>query len=198
MKKAVFFFCALVLCLLPCLTGCSASARPDTADPVVAAYNGSQIKQSVVDYEKQNMALLAGGEAVSDEQALKQLLRNLIMLDEAERLGISVTQEEVDDAFTTQLKNYQQYEDAQAIVDDFCADAGITTEAYFSMVEEQLPRVILRQKLRDALGQEYCDQHGLSFTKVNPPQEMQEYVENYLNSLLETYSADITYYAAAD
>lgn len=57
-----------------------------------------------------------------------------------------------------------------------------------------MPRIILRQKLRDTLGQEYCEQHGLEFTKVNPPQEMLDYVDNHLNGLLDTYRADITYY----
>ena len=33
---------------------------------------------------------------------------------------------------------------------------GITTEQYFDTVAEQLPRVMLRQRLRDTLGQEYC------------------------------------------
>ena len=53
--------------------------------------------------------------------------------------------------------------------------------------------MILRQKLRNELGREYCAEHGLEFTKVNPPEDMQRYVENYLEGLLDTYRADITY-----
>ena len=48
-----------------------------------------------------------------------------------------------------------------------------------------MPHYILRQKLRDALGQEYCAQHGLEFTKVNPPQEMLDYLSRYLEGLLD-------------
>lgn len=56
--------------------------------------------------------------------------------------------------------------------------------------------MILRQKLRDALGAEYCKEHGLSFTKVNPPEQMREYVQSYLDGLLDKYSAKITYFPA--
>ena len=71
---------------------------------------------------------------------------------------------------------------------------GITTEQYFDMVAEQLPRRMLRQRLRDTLGQEYCAQHGLEFTKVNPPEQMTKYVEQYLDNLLEAHRSEIKYY----
>lgn len=35
---------------------------------------------------------------------------------------------------------------------------------------------------------------GLEFTRVNPPQEMLDYLSRYLEGLLDTYRADITYY----
>ena len=69
----------------------------------------------------------------------------------------------------------------------------ITPEEYYAGIQEQLPLVILRQKLRNELGREYCAEHRLEFTKVNPPEDMQRYVENYLEGLLDTCCADITY-----
>ena len=71
---------------------------------------------------------------------------------------------------------------------------GITTEQYFDMVAEQLPRRMLRQRLRDTLGQEYCAQHGLEVTKVNPPEQMTKYVDQYLDNLLEAHRSEIKYY----
>ena len=171
-----------------------AAASSNANDPVVATYKDEQITQSVVDYEKQNLTVMQGKTSVTDEQALNQLLQNLAMLDEAERLGLSVTQEEVEYELNGQRKIYEDNEGVREIVDDFCENAGITLEQYYASMEEQLPRTILRQKLRDALGLEYCKEHGLEFTKINPPQEMLDYVDNYLNGLLDTYRADITYY----
>ena len=115
------------------------------------------------------------------------------MLDEAERRGLSVSQEEVDSEFAAQKKNYEEFPEVQAYIDEYCKAAGITLDDYYAAIQDQLPRVILRQKLRNALGQEYCAEHGLEFTKVNPPEQMQTYVENYLDGLLDTYRRDITY-----
>lgn len=81
----------------------------------------------------------------------------------------------------------------RAYIDEYCKSAGITLDGYYAAIQDQLPRVILRQKLRNELGREYCAEHGLEFTKVNPPEDMQRYVENYLEGLLDTYRADITY-----
>ena len=116
------------------------------------------------------------------------------MLDEAERLGLSVTQEEVDAELAGQRKNYDEYDEVRKYVDDYCTEMGITTEQYFDTVAEQLPRRMLRQRLCDTLGQEYCRQHGLEFTKVNPPEQMTEYVDQYLNDLLEAHRSEIKYY----
>ena len=51
---------------------------------------------------------------------------NLIMLDEAERLGLSVTQEEVDAEFAAQKKNYEEFPEVRAYIDKYCKSAGIS------------------------------------------------------------------------
>ena len=181
-----------LICALS-LLGCSAANEEPDADPVVARYRDTEIRQSLVDYEKKNQSALSGGKEVRERDAVDQLLVNLIMLDEAERLGLSVTQEEVDAEFAAQKKNYEEFPEVRAYIDEYCKSVGITLDGYYAAIQDQLPRVILRQKLRNELGREYCAEHGLEFTKVNPPEAMQHYVENYLEGLLDTYCADITY-----
>ena len=99
----------------------------------------------------------------------------------------------VDAEFAAQKKNYEEFPEVRAYIDEYCKSVGITLDGYYAAIQDQLPRVILRQKLRNELGREYCAEHGLEFTKVNPPEDMQRYVENYLEGLLDTYRADITY-----
>ena len=176
------------------LTGCAEKTAVQEDDPIIASYGETEIRQSLVDYEKKNLQALNGTTDVSSREATEQLLFNLAMLDEAEQLGLRVTQEEADAAFAAQKQNYETSDEVRQYVDDWCKQTGVTLEDYFSAVQEQLPRVILRQKLRNALGEAYCEAHGLSFTKVNPPAEMEAYVQNYLDSLLDKYCAKITYY----
>lgn len=179
---------ALLLAVLPVFlfAGCGSK------DPVLAKYKDTEITRSLVDHWKEVKRQLGGG-AVSDKDMVDELLINNIMLDEAESRGLSVSQEEIDAMLQSQHDNYENYEEIRAIIDDYCKEQDLTTEQYFAVLEEQVPRSILRQKLRDALGQEYCAEHGQAFTKVNPPQEMTDYVNAYLDGLLDTYSAYIKY-----
>ena len=96
--------------------------------------------ESEVAYEKENQINVTGDKTVSDADALDQILLNLIMLDEAEQRGLSVTQEEVDAELAGQRKNYEEYEEVRSYIDDYCTKMGITTEQYFDTVAEQLPR----------------------------------------------------------
>ena len=188
-QTGVRLLAALLLAVLPVFlfAGCGSK------DPVLATYKDTEITRSLVDYQKQTMQQLNGGAEVSDKEAVDELLINNIMLDEAETRGLSVSQEEIDAMLQSQHDNYENYEEIRAIIDDYCKEQNLTTEQYFAVLEEQVPRSILRQKLRDALGQEYCAEHGLEFTKVNPPQEMTDYVNAYLDGLLDSYSAYIKY-----
>ena len=142
---------ALLLAVLPVFlfAGCGSK------DPVLATYKDAEITRSLVDYQKQTMRHLNGAAEVSDKEAVDELLINNIMLDEAETRGLSVSQEEIDAMLQSQHDNYENYEEIRAIIDDYCKEQDLTTEQYFAVLEEQVPRSILRQKLRDALGQEY-------------------------------------------
>lgn len=187
-RICVRLLAALLLAVLPVFlfAGCGSK------DPVLAKYKDTEITRSLVDHWKEVKRQLGGG-AVSDKDMVDEILVNTIMLDEAESRGLSVTQEEIDAMLQSQHDNYDAFEEIRTIIDDYCKEQDMTTEQYFAVLEEQIPRSILRQKLRDALGEEYCAEHGLTFTKVNPPQEMTDYVDAYLDGLLDTYSAYITY-----
>ena len=141
--------CLLLLALLCAFffLGCSAAKTEPEADtdPVVARYRDTEIRQSLVDYEKKNQSALSGGKEVRERDAVDQLLLNRIMLDEAERLGLSVTQEEVDAEFAAQKKNYEEFPEVRAYIDEYCKSAGITLDGYYAAIHDQLPRVILRQ-----------------------------------------------------
>lgn len=195
MKKRRFVTSLLALAVLAGLfSGCAEKeAAVQEADPFAATYGKTQIRQSLVDYEKQNLQAMNGNQTVTNREAAEQLLLHLAMLDEAEQLGLSVTQEEVDAAFAVQKQNYETNDEVRQYIDDWCEQTGVTADDYFRAVQEQLSRVMLRQKLRDALGEAYCKEHGLTFTKVNPPAEMESYVQDYLDGLLKKYSSKITY-----
>ena len=122
-----------------------AEASGRTDDPVIAAFKGTEIRQSRIDYEKQIMTVMEGRTTAGDAQALNRRLRNLAMLEEAERRGLTVTQEEVHYELNRQRQLYADEEGVREMLDDYCENAGITIEQHFSMQEELMPHYILRQ-----------------------------------------------------
>lgn len=131
------------------------------------------------------------------EEALREMLQNMVLYEEAVRLGYEATQSEID-ALMDNCKQTYANPEGKAMIDQYCEQAGLTIDEYFTIVEAQLPRTITRQKLLDAVGKQYCDEHGLTFTKVNPPQEMLDARDAYVAQLFAQAEKDITYYEVKD
>ena len=84
--------------------------------------------------------------------------------------------------------------EGKEMMDQYCEEVNLTIDEYFKYLEEQAPRTIARQKLLDAVGKEYCEEHGLNFTKVNPPKEMIDARDAYVAELFSQAQGDIIYY----
>lgn len=173
----------------------------DTADvtdssKILAKYNGTPITASTVEYQR-NMNVLRSEEAAqnntTDLDIINNIIKNMILLEEAERQGLAATDEEVEALVESAVYGYSIPE-GKKIIDDFCSGAGITFDEYLEIYREQLPRTIARQKLKDAVGKRYCEEHGLEFTKVNPPKEMVAAQEAYIEELFEKNKDKIEYF----
>ncbi len=172
-----------------------AASVDDTRD-VAAEYNGEKILMSVVTYEKSISFVYdeAGrtGRA-TDRDIVDRIIENMILFEEAEKLGLSATQEEIDEMVEMTKKAYDIPE-GKKMMDEYFTTAEMTLEEYLGTIREQAPRVIARQKLRDMIAQEYCEEHGIEFTKVNQPDDVVEAVNAYIAKLLETHKSEIVYY----
>ena len=76
----------------------------------------------------------------------------------------------------------------------------ILTEFLQNMVlleEAQAPRTIARQKLLDAVGEKFCEENGLTFTKVNPPPKLMQAKKDYVADLFAQAQDEIIYYNGA-
>lgn len=90
---------------------------------------------------------------------------------------------------TSYYENWGGTED----IDEYCAYMEITVEEYFDTLAELLPRTLSRQNLKDAVGREYYEAHGIEFTKMNQPAEIQTYVQNYIDDLFLSHADEIVY-----
>ena len=112
------------------LSGCA----PAEEDPVAVSFRGQEIRMSTVKRRQQQWEEEAG-KKISVRQTADLLLKNLVMVAEAERRGLTATEEEVAHEVQGQRLNYEQYEEIRKFVDNFCQENGITRDEYYADVE---------------------------------------------------------------
>ncbi len=182
----------LAYILLPRQGGDSTPTPSLSPEEVVAEYKGQPILASQLAQWRESYCL-TGAQPPSDQELLRQLVENLVLEEEAKRRGLAATQDEIDDMVQS-VKDSYELPDGKEILDNYCKNAGITLEQYFDQVREVAPSILARRKLETALGEEYCREHGLEYTTVNPPKELTEAVDQAIEELIEAQAGEIQYY----
>ena len=194
MKTRILVSLCLVIVLL---CSCTKPQNDKANDPaIVASYNGHDITMEVVEHHRKMNVYRSEEEAKkydTDIQIVNRIIESILLLEEAERLGLAATEAEIEELVANTTGVYAMPE-GKEMIDAYCEGAGITVEEYFELQREQAPRVIARQKLKDAVGKQYCEENGLTFTKVNPPKEMIQAQDAYTQELFEKHKKDIVYY----
>lgn len=182
----------LACILLPRQGGDPTPTSSLSPEEVVAEYKGQPILASQLAQWRESYCL-TGAQPPSDPELLRQLVENLVLEEEAKRRGLAATQDEIDDMVQS-VKDSYELPDGKEILDNYCKNAGITLEQYFDQVREVAPSILARRKLETALGEEYCREHGLEYTTVNPPKELTEAVEQAIEELVQAHADEIQYY----
>ena len=182
----------LACILLPRQGGDSTPTPSLSPQEVVAEYKGQPILASQLAQWRESYRL-TGAQPPSDQELLRQLVENLVLEEEAKRRGLAATQGEIDDMVQS-VKDSYELSDGKEILDNYCKNAGITLEQYFDQVREVAPSILARRKLETALGEEYCLEHGLEYTTVNPPKELTEAVDQAMEELIQAQASEIQYY----
>ena len=183
----------LLACILLPRQGGDPTPTPSLSpEEVVAEYKGQPIPASQLAQWRESYRL-TGAQPPSDQELLRQLVENLVLEEEATRRGLAATQDEIDDMVQS-VKDSYELPDGKEILDNYCKNAGITLEQYFDQVQEVAPSILARRKLETALGEEYCREHGMEYTTVNPPKELTEAVDKAIEELVQDQAGEIQYY----
>ena len=183
MKK---WIAVLLLLLSLGVSACGGEAPPAGT---AATYRGEPILWSAVETQKE----AAGGD-VSDREIIDRIITNVIMLEEAEKRGLTATEEEVETFLAETVYAAYEMPEGKEIIDSYCASTGLTYEEYVQSVREQAPKIIVKAKLEEAVAREYCDANGIEFDSMNPSQEVRDAVAAYKADLLERNRNQIHYY----
>lgn len=182
----------LACILLPRQGGDSTPTPSLSPEEVVAEYKGQPILASQLAQYRKTYQLM-GAQSPSDGELLRQMVEDMVLEEEATRRGLAATQDEIDDMVQS-VKDSYELPEGKEILDNYCKNAGITLEQYFDQVREVAPSILARRKLETALGEEYCQEHGLEYTPVNPPKELTEAVEQAIEELIQAQASEIQYY----
>lgn len=202
MKKSPLLAAVICVCLFAVLfigIGAPHKDGSEAGEPgLLAEYHGEKVYQSDVEAYSDTARLLAGegAERPTEQEILTELLQNMVLLEEAQRLGYAATQDEID-AMVEGAKQGYALPEGKALLEEYCEWAGMTMDKYFAKLEAQAPSTIARQKLLNAVGEKFCEENGLTFTKVNPSPELVQAREDYVADLFAQARGEITYYNGA-
>jgi len=179
--------------------------NPDRADmnggsTIVAKYNGIPITAAEVQYQKYILVLKANKDeaTINDLDIINQIAERKMINEEAERLGFAATEEEIERAINNVMEAYSIPE-GKEILDPFLVGANLSFDEYISLLRnDELPKTIAKQKLIDAVGMQYCEEHGIEFTKLNPPAELTAAQDKYIADLFEQNKHKIEYLDSTD
>ena len=156
MKKKAIVWIVLAVVAVACVIAVVSKQKSD-AEGIAAVYGTHEITLEAVEQYRENAAL-AGGEAPqSDRAVVDRLLRNLILLEEAEKRGIAATEAEIQAQLDATKQWYAENEEVKQRTDYYCASAGISFEEYLRIIEELLPETIARAKFIDAVGRQEAE-----------------------------------------
>lgn len=135
-------------------------------DVVMAVYKEKTVMKSVVEYQRKAQEALAGkpeGTGSSDREIVDDILKNVILQEEAEQRGLMPTEEEVEQYLQETVYAAYAMPEGKEGIDAYCASAGITYEEYVENLRDQAPRVLAKGKLKEAIAEESCQSHGLTY-----------------------------------
>lgn len=153
-----------------------------------ALYKDTVISEETVAYLES--AYAQAGQTVNREKIIDQLLMNCVVEEAAAQAGFAAGEDEVAALLDVQRQTYEEFPEAQEVVDGYCEEQGITLEDYWALAEEHARRTILRAKY-----QEWFYAAQLPEQEIDPeknPQQAQEAYEAHCQQLLCAASSHIT------
>lgn len=170
------FYCLAFACILAGIAGCSGCNQAGSSQDVMAKVNGYKILRSEVD--KSYNVQIAGSPqkpTPAEEEALRlnilaQIIQVQLHLQQAEKLGVVATDDEVDGKFNQMKAPYTQEEFQKRLKDQGLTEADAKQEVRRNLTIEKLLNKEIASKVTISDGdiQNYYNQHKAEFNLIEP------------------------------
>lgn len=168
--------CLVVVCIIAALAGCSGCGQASSSQDVMAKVNGYKILRSEVD-KSYNMQIAGSPQrpTPAEEEALRlniltQIIRVQLHLQQAEKLGVVATDDEVESKFNQMKAPYTQEEFQKKLKDQGLTEADAKQEIRRNLTIEKLLNKEIASKvvISDSDIQNYYSQHKAEFNLIEP------------------------------
>jgi len=163
----------------------------DNDKTIVAIVNGKKIYKETIDFlasgedlsQKNSISAIGDSNSNSDKNSILQnQIRNIVVLSEAERLGLEASYE---DAKKYTIENYELIKqiggETYEIIKDYIEEMNLTEEEYLEKCTQTNQKMITRGNLYEHFIKD----------KTGTNEELLEQYEEYVNELIK--KADIEY-----
>ncbi len=155
---------------------------------VVAKVNGVDILKSKFDSYKVGLANASGN--FSDEEILNKLIKQEIIMQEIDRLGYTVTEEEVTKFNDERFAFLNQDPNAFRIIKDYVDSMGITMEEYKEMSREISRIALLSNKYREDIINEY-EKNNTTDSAQQKAEKAEMYFREKIEKLINAATIEI-------
>ena len=164
---------------------------------IVASYHGHNITSRILEYQRDmNELFVSVGSASyeTDREIINRIIRGIMLTEEAERLGLTATDDEINARMDSVLQAYS-LPDGKEMIEVYCEGAGITVDEYFQKQREQIPESVAHRKLKNEICKQYCLDNNLEYNANAPlSEDMLAAEDAYIAALFERNKNDIVYY----
>ena len=170
--------------------------RPIGDGEIIASYKDFNVTKEEVEWKKEQAHLTGEKLGSTDLEIANGFIIGQLLLEDAERLGLASTPEEVDEWLDSLKQAIAEEGERLEDIDAYCAGAGITVDEYFENLRQDLPDTIARGKLKNHFIENYYKETGIADeikTREDYDHALAAY-DVYREELLQAHKDEIKYY----
>ncbi len=186
MKRTKRIICCLVLvCAAAAAVTAGVRIAGDKADTGNAAFsiNGEAVPRE--DFDTYLTLMKQADPELEDSEIKDRYIRLCVTVQEAERRGLSASEDEIDELNAGRFALLEEDGEAYRIIKDYADSRGLTMDEYIEMSRTVSEQALITDKLKEAVEEEFLSSREAEDAEMTA----EEYYDRYIDGLVS--QADI-------
>lgn len=161
--------------------------QQDEDDDILCYVNGIEISQKKFDIFRETRKSYNGDK--DDDTLLKEYIQFILIVNEAEEEGITVSESEVEDYTNDLFKSLEEDNDENMkILEEYVKEMNITMDQYKEQVKDYNYKILSTMKLQEKLISEYMEE---DINIMHSRNNNQEDIQTDINEFLKDYKENL-------